>query len=192
MLIRKALGRAEHGEALFASKYCLVVEGYAPWTPRLAEAMGAGCVPAILSPALLPPFAGSLRWRDFAVLLRPADIGNLPAVLASHDHARLHANLLKVRNLLSFVATGPVADDDALPLIVFEMWRRSRRRRSFTPGTATALAAPTGATGIATPTEPLKVAFECAADGASCAYAVRGARWNCSRRTKMACGCVKD
>ena len=122
----KALGRAEHGEALFASKYCLVVEGYAPWTPRLSEAVGAGCVPAILSPALLPPFAGVLRWRDFAVLLRPADIGNLPAVLASHDHARLHANLLKVRRLLSFVATGPVNDDDALPLIVFEMWRRSR------------------------------------------------------------------
>ena len=41
LLIRKALGRAEHGEALFASKYCLVVEGYAPWTPRLAEAVGA-------------------------------------------------------------------------------------------------------------------------------------------------------
>ena len=56
LLIRKALGRAEHGEALFASKYCLVVEGYAPWTPRLSEAVGAGCVPAILSPALLPPF----------------------------------------------------------------------------------------------------------------------------------------
>ena len=41
LLIRKALGRAEHGEALFAAKYCLVVEGYAPWTPRLAEAVGA-------------------------------------------------------------------------------------------------------------------------------------------------------
>ena len=148
--------------------------------------MGAGCVPAILSPALLPPFAGVLKWRDFAVLLRPADIPNLPAVLAGHDHARLHANLLKVRRLLSFVATGPVADDDALPLIVFEMWRRSRRRRAFAPGTATALAAPAAAAGTATPTEPLKVAFACAADGASCAYAVRGARWNCSRRTKMA------
>ena len=158
----------------------------------ISTQVGAGCVPAILSPALLPPFAGVLRWRDFAVLLRPADVPNLPAVLAGHDHARLHANLLKVRRLLSFVATGPVNDDDALPLIVFEMWRRSRRRRAFAPGTATALAAPTGATGIATPTEPLKVAFECAADGASCAYAVRGARWNCSRRTKMACGCVKD
>ena len=159
----------------------------------ISTQVGAGCVPAILSPALLPPFAGVLRWRDFAVLLRPADIGNLPAVLAGHDHARLHANLLKVRRLLSFVATGPVNDDDALPLIVFEMWRRSKRRRTFAPGTATALAAPQGAIAtIATPTEPLKVSFACAADGASCAYAVRGARWNCSRRTKMACGCVKD
>ena len=159
----------------------------------ISTQVGAGCVPAILSPALLPPFAGVLRWRDFAVLLRPADIGNLPAVLAGHDHARLHANLLRVRRLLSFVATGPVNDDDALPLIVFEMWRRSRRRRAdFAPGTATALAAPAGATGIATQTEPLKVAFECAADGASCAYAVRGARWNCSRRTKMACGCSRE
>ena len=160
----------------------------------ISTQVGAGCVPAILSPALLPPFAGVLRWRDFAVLLRPADIGNLPAVLAGHDHARLHANLLKVRRLLSFVATGPVADDDALPLIVFEMWRRSRRRRTFAPGTATALAAPAAvsAGSIATPTEPLKVAFACEADGTSCAYAVRGARWNCSRRTKMACGCSRE
>ena len=70
------------------------------------------------------------------------------------------------------------------------MWRRSKRRRTFAPGTATALAAPQGAIAtIATPTEPLKVSFACAADGASCAYAVRGAHWNCSRRTKMACGC---
>ena len=160
----------------------------------ISTQVGAGCVPAILSPALLPPFAGVLRWRDFAVLLRPADVPNLPAVLAGHDHARLHANLLKVRRLLSFVATGPVADDDALPLIVFEMWRRSKRRRAFAPGTATALAAPASAPmgTLATPTEPLKVAFECAADGASCAYAVRGARWNCSRRTKMACGCSRE
>ena len=160
----------------------------------ISTQVGARCVPAILSPALLPPFAGVLRWRDFAVLLRPADVPNLPAVLAGHDHARLHANLLKVRRLLSFVATGPVNDDDALPLIVFEMWRRSRRRRSLTPGTATALAAPEAAPAGAhsTATEPLKVAFECAADGASCAYAVRGARWNCSRRTKMACGCSRE
>ena len=70
----------------------------------ISTQVGAGCVPAILSPALLPPFAGVLKWRDFAVLLRPADIPNLPAVLAGHDHARLHANLLKVRRLLSFVA----------------------------------------------------------------------------------------
>ena len=60
------------------------------------------------------------RWRDFAVLLRPADIPNRrpcsPATTTRDSTRRGH--LLKVRRLLSFVATGPLADDDALPLIV--------------------------------------------------------------------------
>lgn len=190
LLIRKAMARTAHDDALFASKYCLVVEGFAPWTPRLSEAIGAGCVPAILSPALLLPFAGVLRWRDFAVILKRADVANLPAVLEKYDHAALHANLLRVRRLLSFVAAGRDTEDDALPLVVFEMWRRTKRRGApYAAGTATALAA-VEATGVSSDVEPAAVPFACAADGASCVYAVRGTAWNCSRRTKMACGCA--
>ena len=73
--IRKALGRAEHGEALFASKYCLVVEGYAPWTPRLAEAVGAGCVcdsvAGVAAALRRPPCGGA---TSAVCRLRPADI----------------------------------------------------------------------------------------------------------------------
>ena len=199
LLIRKALGRAEHGEALFASKFCLVVEGFAPWTPRLAEAIAAGCVPAFLSPAYRPPFADVLDWPAFSVTLRRDDVGTLRDALAKLDHAALHANLLKVRDLFAFHVDAGGAGG-ALPLAVFEMWRRARARarggdryagRDGRPGVVAALVAADGAParGRARAARA-DVAYACAGDGESCAYSLRGTTWNCSTRTPMACGCV--
>ncbi|KAH8052863.1 SET domain-containing protein [Aureococcus anophagefferens] len=149
LYVRKKMARPEHAEALFASKFCLVVEGFAPWTPRLAEAIAAGCVPAFLSPAYRPPFADVLDWPAFSATLRRDDVGTLRDALAKLDHAALHANLLKVRDLFAFHVDAGGAGG-ALPLAVFEMWRRARARarggdryagRDGRPGVVAALVA---------------------------------------------------
>ena len=199
LYVRKKMARPEHAEALFASKFCLVVEGFAPWTPRLAEAIAAGCVPAFLSPAYRPPFADVLDWPAFSATLRRDDVGTLRDALAKLDHAALHANLLKVRDLFAFHVDAGGAGG-ALPLAVFEMWRRARARarggdryagRDGRPGVVAALVAADGAParGRARAARA-DVAYACADDGESCAYSLHGTTWNCSTRTPMACGCV--
>mmetsp|Transcript_2413 Transcript_2413/g.7103 ORF Transcript_2413/g.7103 Transcript_2413/m.7103 type:complete len:510 (-) Transcript_2413:40-1569(-) len=205
LLIRKKLSRAAHAEGLFRAKYCLVVEGYAPWTPRLAEAIKSGCVPAILSPAYRPPFSSILEWPSFSVYLRRDDVPNLVQVLEAQDYAKLHANLLKVRRLFSFAADPPPGKPqrwgppDGLPLVVFEMWHRARaeaKRPADPPGSVSALAAAAGdmdeskRRGRLAPGRAV-VPYSCAPDGESCVYDFHGVAWNCSSRTTMACACVK-
>lgn len=128
LAIRKVMSRDEHERAMQRAQYCLVVEGYAPWTPRLTEAVKAGCIPVILSPSYRPPFAAIFDWRKFAVFLAPNDIPRIPYILRNCDYAALRANLLTVRKLFSYCL--PPFDcngDDALPLVIFEMARRHQR-----------------------------------------------------------------
>lgn len=205
LLVRKKLGRRDHADALFDARFCLVVEGFAPWTPRLAEAIRAGCVPAILSPTYRPPYSDVLDWTAFAVFLDARDIPRLADVLEEADHARLHANLIKVRRLFSFFADGPAAatssdpwgPPDGFPLVVFEMWRRFRARRSggvqyegrrSSEGSVRVLV---GDAQNPARADRAGVAFGCAPDAESCSYTLHGQAWNCSSRTPMACGCVK-
>lgn len=210
--IRKKMDRKVHADALFTAKFCLVVEGFAPWTPRLAEAIKAGCVPAFLSPALRPPFADVLDWSKFSVVLDRGDVRRLRSVLEARDHADLHANLLKVRSLFAFHVDAPRkaafgdawGPPDALPLAVFEMWRRFRARKAGGPQFERRSAADPGALAVlAAADEPpstphaearavrTDVSFSCAADAESCVYALHGVTWNCSTRSPMACGCVR-
>ena len=86
------------------AKYCVVTEGFSPWSPRLTEAVASGCVPAFLSPSLEPPFASVLDWSKFSVTLAPADVPRLRAVLERYDHGSLHANLLRARPVFAFCA----------------------------------------------------------------------------------------
>mmetsp|Transcript_27264 Transcript_27264/g.97456 ORF Transcript_27264/g.97456 Transcript_27264/m.97456 type:complete len:249 (-) Transcript_27264:1099-1845(-) len=189
-LIRKKMSAEEHSAAMFTSKFCLVVEGFAPWTPRLSEAISAGCVPAILSPSYRPPFAGVLDWRKFAAFVRPGDVDDLLNVLGRLDHATLHANLLKVRPLFRFCVDEGACVPDALPLVVFEMARRKAPRSKRPTALTGTVAALTGES-AAPDYKRQRVDYACADGAKSCVYAVDGQHYNCSAVTNMACGCRK-
>ncbi|KAK7230322.1 hypothetical protein SO694_00180041 [Aureococcus anophagefferens] len=162
-----------------------------PSPPRAAS-------PAFLSPAYRPPFADVLDWPAFSATLRRDDVGTLRDALAKLDHAALHANLLKVRDLFAFhVDAG--ARRRALPLAVFEMWRRARARARGRP-----LRGPRRPAGrrrgprrrgrrarARARAARADVAYACAGDGESCAYSRAGRRRGCSTRTPMACGTIK-
>ena len=149
-----------------------------------------------------------LDWKTFAVFLSRSDVADLPAALARHDWRALHANVLKVRRLFAYFvdapgrgAATPWGPADALPLVVFEMWRRTRRPDALhdatrRPDEADALAAARGDVSEAdragrAPPVRAGLRFSCAPDGESCAYELHGERWNCSARSPMACGCVR-
>lgn len=136
VLIRFETNFQNYSDAMRRSKFCIVSEGYSPWSPRLTEAVGYGCVPAILSPSYLPPYSSSLDWSKFSVSLDREDIYRLPEVLSRYDHRRLFKNLQKVRHVFAFCideggedGCGKMPIGDGLPLVVFEMSTKVKRRQ---------------------------------------------------------------
>ena len=60
------MSRADYDHKMARARFCPIFGGYAPWTPRLVEAVFAGCVPVIFS-SWLPPFSSTLNWEQFSV-----------------------------------------------------------------------------------------------------------------------------
>ena len=201
--VRFLMAKANYTESMRRAKYCVVTEGFSPWSPRLSEAVALGCVPCFLSPSLAPPYAAVLDWSAFSVEINEADVGRLPEVLAAYDWAHLHANLLRVRPLFAFCVDDGGEDGcgegdlpgDGLPLVVFLM----ATRRIVAPppppepgadrydGTATLLASAAGGDATA----DADVLYACSLASGACRYEVRGDEWECAMANKHACMCKK-
>ena len=196
LAIRKQTTSTEHAELMAHAKFCLVIEGYAPWTPRLVEAIKNGCVPAILSPSYKPPFADLLDWSKFSVFLQPTDIRTLPQKLSAVDYAFLKRNLDLVKPLFSFCLPPLRCDNDALPLVVYQMAMRSRRRRRTTieENSVLALTADdlTGDPRQVGHLRRTRVRFQCTQDGSACDYTFDEQAWRCTTQTDMACACERS
>eukprot|EP00041_Stephanoeca_diplocostata_P025445 m.666294 g.666294 ORF g.666294 m.666294 type:complete len:682 (-) comp22749_c2_seq1:145-2190(-) len=111
------------------SRYCIQADGNAPWSPRLVQYILLGCVPVIVSDTLAPPFATTLNWTTFSITVPLFDIATLPRRMREANHTELHSNLLLVRQFfqyrLDIFPTNTKVWDSALPLIMYEMWRRT-------------------------------------------------------------------
>ena len=62
--------RVSHHEYLCMmaqSVFCLVPRGQAAWSPRLDEAVYAGCIPVIIADGYDPPFSAILNYSLFSV-----------------------------------------------------------------------------------------------------------------------------
>ena len=68
-------------EDLHRAQFCLAPEGWHAWSPRVYEAVVAGCVPVLISDDLELPFERWLSYDDFLVRVSPKDIARLPAML---------------------------------------------------------------------------------------------------------------
>ena len=181
----------EHDQATLDSKYCLVTEGYAPWTPRLTESIARGCVPVLLSPQYRPPFSDVLDWSKFAVidLEIPRDLERLKESLLARNYTELHSNLLAVRPLFRYCLNdGCDVDEGTLPLLIFEMAQRTGRLDG-TPRAQEDL--PGGLYGGKTAAVAGIESWACTGDGTSCSYieSVTRLQWNCSLLGVRTCCC---
>ena len=124
------VNEAEHPHMVCAAKYCLVTEGYAPWTPRLVEAVKCGCVPVLMAPMYRPPFASVLDYSKFSLTFDVKDVPRLKSLLEAAPYEELHRNLLRVRPAFAYPcrearATDPEHESALTHLFAFELWRRA-------------------------------------------------------------------
>lgn len=63
------------------STFCLCPEGWHAWTPRPVEAVLLNCIPVLLTERLELPLAELVNWDEFAIRVRPADVGHLMNIL---------------------------------------------------------------------------------------------------------------
>ncbi|KAI5068083.1 hypothetical protein GOP47_0016428 [Adiantum capillus-veneris] len=70
-------------EDMQRSIFCLCPRGWAPWSPRIVEAVIYGCIPVIIADNIVLPFEGLIPWRKLAVFVKERDVGMLESILTS-------------------------------------------------------------------------------------------------------------
>ena len=62
---------------------CLCPLGWAPWSPRLVEAVVFGCIPVIIADDIVLPFADAIPWEEIGVFVDEEDVPKLDSILTS-------------------------------------------------------------------------------------------------------------
>ncbi|KAM3335037.1 hypothetical protein ACQJBY_029448 [Aegilops geniculata] len=70
-------------EDMQRSVFCLCPLGWAPWSPRLVEAVVFGCIPVIIADDIVLPFADAIPWEEIGVFVPEEDVPRLDSILTS-------------------------------------------------------------------------------------------------------------
>eukprot|EP00249_Psilotum_nudum_P037115 c9496_g1_i2 orf=641-1873(+) len=70
-------------EDMQRSLFCLCPLGWAPWSPRLVEAVIFGCIPVIIADEIVLPFTDVVPWEELGVFVAERDVPKLDEILTS-------------------------------------------------------------------------------------------------------------
>ncbi|KAJ8506298.1 hypothetical protein OPV22_007184 [Ensete ventricosum] len=104
--------RAEMARSVF----CLCPLGWAPWSPRLVEAVALGCVPVVIADDIRLPFPDALRWPEISLSVAEADVGRLEEILdrvAATNLSAVQRNLWDPARRHALLFRHPMAAGDA-------------------------------------------------------------------------------
>ena len=105
------LGAEQYAAALLDAKYCLLPRGHRVWSPRIMDALWAGCVPVLVADHYDLPLR---RWVDYSLLalrVPEAEVANLKAILQLDERSMYEqraAYVRRVRHLLTWPWPWPL------------------------------------------------------------------------------------
>lgn len=118
------------------SVFCLCPLGWAPWSPRLVEAVALGCVPVIIADGIRLPLEDAVQWPELSLTVEEKDVGKLAEILeyvTATNLSSIQRNLWdpKVRQALLFHddVEGGDATWHILMALVERLGRSQRRWR---------------------------------------------------------------
>ncbi|CAN6449864.1 unnamed protein product [Victoria cruziana] len=115
----------DYQQMMRRSQFCLCPSGYEVASPRVVEAIHAGCVPVLISDHYVPPFSDVLRWEAFSVRVEVAQIPEIKAVLRSipvPEYRRLREGVRAVRG--HFALNRPAKRLDVFHMVLHSVWLR--------------------------------------------------------------------
>ncbi|GMY25074.1 probable glycosyltransferase At5g03795 isoform X1 [Fagus crenata] len=107
------------------SKYCICPSGYEVASPRVVEAIYAGCVPVLISDHYVPPFTDVLNWKSFSVEVPVKDVPNLKKILTKispRQYIRMQRRVVQVRR--HFEVHSPPKRFDVFHMVLHSVWLR--------------------------------------------------------------------
>ncbi|KAK7839754.1 probable glycosyltransferase At5g03795 [Quercus suber] len=107
------------------SKYCICPSGYEVASPRIVEAIYAGCVPVLISDYYVLPFSDVLNWKSFSVEVPVKDVPNLKKILMSiptRQYIRMQRRVVQVRR--HFEVHSPPKRFDVFHMVLHSVWLR--------------------------------------------------------------------